>query len=164
MIKKSAIAVALCLAGSVPAFAEQGDPALGLNLGVAPSVSDLSYTNFGLGLKFQYGLTDHLRGEAEFTYWCESNSISAFELAVNFHYMFDVVNRFQMYPIIGLGYGQPRCETNIGKVSYDRFLFNLGVGGEYEFSSHWVGTAELKYQYMKDFSRLPITVGIAYKF
>lgn len=164
-MKKSLIAILLCMVCVLPSLAQKGEPALGVNLGVAPSVDDYSYTNFGLGLKFQYGLTDHIRGEAEFTYWCESKDISAFELAANFHYMFNVANRFQMYPIVGIGYGQPRMNLDaVGNVSFDRFLFNLGVGGEYEFSSRFVGTAEIKYQYMKDFSRLPITVGIAYKF
>lgn len=163
-MKKTLIALLLCVTCAVSSFAQKGVPALGINLGVAPSIDDYSYTNFGLGLKFQYGLTGQIRAEAEFTYWCESNDISAFELAANFHYLFNVAKRFQMYPIVGIGYGQPRIHFHDGNRSYDRFLFNLGVGGEYAFSSKIVGTAEIKYQYMKDFSRLPITVGIAYKF
>ena len=48
--------------------------------------------------------------------------------------------------------------------SANRFLFNVGVGAEYAFTSKISAGLEIKYQYMKDFSRLPITIGVSYHF
>lgn len=48
--------------------------------------------------------------------------------------------------------------------SANRFLFNVGVGAEYAFTSKISAGLEIKYQYMKDFSRLPITIGVSYRF
>lgn len=51
-----------------------------------------------------------------------------------------------------------------GSESVSRFVFNVGVGGEYDITDNLALNLEVKYQYMKDFNRMPITLGIAYKF
>ena len=48
--------------------------------------------------------------------------------------------------------------------SDSKFLANGGLGAEYDFSEHLTAGFEVKYQYIKDFSRLPISLGLTYKF
>lgn len=143
------------------AHAQQGEKAIGVNLGVAPCLEDgHSPTNFGLGVKFQYNITDPVRLEADMDYWFENRSTSIFDISANAHYLVGVGKGFTIYPLAGVGYAN---------VDYDgegcsRFLFNLGIGGEYALSNSLTLNAEMKYQFINHFSRLPITVGIAYHF
>jgi outer membrane protein X len=51
-----------------------------------------------------------------------------------------------------------------GSDAYSKVLFNIGVGAEYALAPNLSVGAEVKYQYVKDFSRLPISIGITYKF
>lgn len=165
LFRKLVVVTALIGAFGMTSYAEKGDFGVGINLGVAPSVDDdIDVTNFGIGFKAQYNFTTPIRGEFEFTYWCESDHLSAFELVANVHYLFRASRIFTMYPVVGIGYGQPRIEFGDAKVSYDRFLFNLGLGGEFDVARNWSAGIEVKYQYMKDFSRIPITVGLTYRF
>lgn len=162
LIKKTAL---LCVAASGAAFSSYasnaGDIGVGVNIGVAPSVSNhWDSSNFGIGAKLQYNFTDPIRGEFDLNYWCESSHVSAFEMTANVHYLFEASRVFTMYPIVGIGYGRPK----FGDHSVNRFVFNLGLGGEFNLSRNWVANIEVKYQYMKDFSRIPMTIGVAYKF
>lgn len=164
-MKRLFAALTILIACSMAAMAQKGDLALGVNLGVAPCLEkNASWTTFGLGAKVQYGLTDNVRSELEFTYWFEANNVADLELAANFHYLFNVSEKFNMYPIVGIGYGSPRSSSHGVTTSLNRFVFNLGLGAEYAFTERLVGSFEVKYQYMKDFNRMPITVGMAYKF
>lgn len=102
--------------------------------------------------------------------------------------------RLTFYPTLGIGYGRigggiggdfdwedylpdyyDRGMTRAWYDDYDdydddfstsanRFLLNVGVGAEYAFTSKISAGLEIKYQYMKDFSRLPITIGVSYRF
>ena len=49
-------------------------------------------------------------------------------------------------------------------MGYNRFIFNIGAGADFKLADNLVLNFELKYQYFKDFSRLPIKVGINYAF
>ena len=48
--------------------------------------------------------------------------------------------------------------------SWDKFAFNVGIGAEYEIARNLAADFEFKYQYMQDYGRLPILVGLSYKF
>ena len=48
--------------------------------------------------------------------------------------------------------------------SVNRCLFNIGVGAEYKITSKISAGLEIKYQYLKDFSSLPIIIGANYHF
>lgn len=197
----------MALASIGAAFAQQGQMAAGINLGVVPSLeSGLNTTNFQLGAKFQYGITDAIRAEADLEYGFKSKGISVFDITVNGHYLIDVAPKFKIYPLIGFGYANIRQSWG-GKMSFDeflddcgisedafdmlpgymkdqmedefdslikeskshstsasRFVFNIGVGGEYDVTDKIAVNLEIKYQYMKDFNRMPIVLGVAYKF
>lgn len=150
-----------CLLGVVGANAQRGDMAAGINLGVAPCVESGSGTcNFGLGAKFQYNVTNPIRLEVDFDYWFSDNSVSMVDLIANVHYQFRISNRFNMYPIVGIGWGN----LHSGDWNSSRFIFNVGVGAEYAITGNLTADFEFKYQYVKDFQRLPIQVGMAYHF
>lgn len=189
------------------AFAQQGQMAAGINLGVAPSLeSNLKATNFQLGAKFQYGITDAIRGEFDLEYGFKSKGISVFDVTANVHYLINVTDNIRVYPLAGIGYASLKQSWGGGKMSFSdyldaagmkdtwemlpgymqdeieeefeeemagvkessatasRFVFNIGVGGEYDLTENLVLNLEIKYQYMKDFNRMPITLGVAYKF
>ena len=48
--------------------------------------------------------------------------------------------------------------------SANKLFFNVGVGGQYDINDRLAVNLEIKYQYIKDFNRLPISLGVAYKF
>lgn len=180
---------------------EKGDMAAGLNLGVAPSLeSGASVTNFGIGAKFQYNVTNPIRVEAAFDYGFKSNGIDVMTIGINGHYLFKLSDKFNLYPLIGVGFahlGTGGTETDnpmdeedwswlysgkygrqassggdydvepdadSGSSSANKFLLNVGVGAEYSLTDKLSIGAEVKYQYIKDFNRLPISIGLTYRF
>ena len=154
------------MAISLGAFAQKGESAVGINLNVSPCLEEgASLTNFGIAAKYQYGITDALRGEAVLGYDFKAKGVGFFELGVNVDYLFKVANNFKVYPLVGLGYANAIFgEDGDDDLSTSRLYVNVGVGAEYSLTERIAVCIEAKYQYMKDFSRLPITLGVAYKF
>lgn len=196
-MKKIILTLCIGIMGLASAFAQEGRMAAGLNLGVAPSLeSGMSVTNVGLGLKFQYNVTDPIRVEADIDYWFKSKGISVFDISANVHYVFNITEKFKVYPLAGIGYANihssaPKVEIEIPTIpnmpnipgmpniqdmideategaddsaNASRFLFNIGAGADYDITDNLTANFEIKYQYLKDFSRMPISIGIAYKF
>ncbi len=176
----------VALVGLCASAQEKGDMAVGLNLGVAPSLeSGMSVTNFGIGAKFQYNVTNPIRVEADLDYWFKAKGMDVFDITANVHYLFNVGSKLKVYPLVGIGYahlgggvsGSDFDEDDLqnwlsrssdydaeGGSSASKFLFNVGAGVEYPIANNLSIGAEIKYQYIKDFSRLPISIGVAYKF
>lgn len=170
---KKFLLVAVMAIMSLGAWAQQGQAAVGINLNVSPCLEKgASLTNFGLAAKFQYNLLDALRGEVQAAYDFKSKGFSVFTGALNFHYLFNIGDKFKLYPIAGIGYGNVKyseSETYEGhkfsvSESEGKFLVNAGVGGEIDINRHFAVSLEVKYQYMKHFQRLPISLGAVYKF
>lgn len=161
-MKRIVIALCIALIGITGAYAQKkGDFAIGVNLGVAPNLEkDLSVTNFGLGLKVQYNITNPIRLEAGGDYWFRNNLNDMADAYVNFNYLFNVGNRFKLYPLVGVGY----AKYGIKDHHKNGVLVNVGVGGEFPFTSHFSAGVEVKYQYIKDFQRIPISIGATYRF
>lgn len=172
---------------SIGAFAQKGEQAVGINLNVSPCLeSGASLTNFGISAKYQYGITDAIRVEGALGYDFKSKGIGIFEVGANAHYLFNVTDKIKIYPLVGLGYanvsgsyggtytvtgmdfntGEPKWEQTEkgGSSSMSKFYFNIGAGAEYALTDRFGINFELKYQYIKDFSRLPISLGVTYKF
>lgn len=171
---------------------QKGDMSAGLNLGVSPCLeSGASVTNFGIGAKFQYNVTNPIRLEAAFDYGLKNKGVDVMTLGVNAHYVFKIGEKFNLYPLVGIGYAHlgggsyetPEIDWEDGmhngymdndddsdvemtehSASANKFFFNVGAGVEYAFNSKISVGAEIKYQYIKDFCRLPINVGVTYKF
>ena len=178
----------IALSGLCATAQQAGDMAVGLNLGVAPLLeSGANTTNFGIGAKFQYNVTNPIRLEADANYWFKSNGLDLFDVSVNLHYLFHCGEKFTLFPLVGIGYAHVNDVSNGGDYDYNnyyseisrkdyddsdedgrpsanRFLFNVGIGTEYAITTKISIGLEIKYQYMKDFSRLPITIGATYRF
>lgn len=161
---------------AIGAYAQKGQMAAGINIMAVPSLeSSYKSTNFGFGGKFQYTLTNVIRLEGDIDYITKNKGLSQFDLIANAQYLFNVAPRFTMYPIVGLGYARlnydvPDVDVEFDGVKFEskdsdgRFLFNVGIGFEYELTRNLVGSFEVKYQYVDDWSKLPIALGIAYRF
>ena len=149
---------------SLSASAQAGDKALG-----AQFVFGSQTNNIGFGVKGQYYVTDHLRGEASFDYFFKNKGLTMWDINANVHYLFDVADKFKVYPLAGLGYtnwsykyeyaGAPVVEGSDG-----RLAVNLGGGAEYELTKNLNVNAEAKYQIISNYNQLVLGVGVAYKF
>jgi outer membrane protein X len=183
-MKKLLCAICVACLGLTASAQRQGDVGFGVNFGVAPVLEDgADFSNFGIGVKVQYNITDPIRLNVAADYWCESHNFSVGDVLMDVHYMIPVANRFSLYPLAGIGYGRIKYTWgsndfydmgivgpdgyvigNTFSQSLNRFLFDVGVGAEYNLTSNFAASLEIKYQYMKDFSRMPISIGFAYKF
>lgn len=163
-MKKIIFAALVALASFSVSAQEQGDMAIGANLGIAPCLeNNVGATNFGIGIKYQYNITDPVRLEADLEYWIKDSGIGLFDISANVHYLIPLSSKITAYPLAGIGYGHFNF-TNYATSSANRFLFNVGVGTEYALNDNISLGAEIKYQFLKNFSRLPIQIGVAYKF
>ena len=176
----------VALVGLCASAQEKGDMAAGLNLGVAPCLeSGANVTNFGIGAKFQYNVTNPLRLEAGVNYGFKNKGLDVLDVAANVHYLFKVGEKLRVYPLAGIGFArlggsvefEDDDDDDYGWRSRDweydeedasgsvtKFLFNVGAGAEYPVSDRLSVGAEIKYQYIQHFSRLPISIGVTYRF
>ncbi len=172
-MKKLIIALCMAFAG-IGASAQSGEMAVGVDLGVVPFLEgEGSPTNFEIGAKFRYGLTEAVRLEADLDYAFQSKNVDVFSVSANAHYLIPVSDGFKLYPLVGIGYGRVGWSESYdfngdfnltASTSLNRFLFNVGIGADYAIAENLDLNLEFKYQYMKDFNRLPIKIGITYKF
>ena len=152
-MKKLTLLIVCLIAGMATAAAQsQGDKALGLNLNYA------SETSFGLGGKFQYNLTNHVRIEPEFNYYFKHDHVSFWDLGVNFHYLFPVAADVAIYPAVGLGYANAKAHFDEYSASDGKFQAKFGVGADFKLD------IEPKYQLVDGFDQFIINVGLAYCF
>ena len=179
---KKLLVILSAMALSIGAFAQKGESAVGINLNASPCLEKgASLTNYGVAAKYRYGITDALRGEAVVGYDFKAKGFGFFEAGINVDYLFDLSSKFAVYPLVGLGYaniqggydddddyGYYRSygydDDDDDSTSLSRFYFNVGIGAEYMVTNHIAVNLEVKYQYIQNFSRLPISLGIAYKF
>lgn len=159
-----ALCMALCLCASAQ---EKGDMAVGLNLGVAPCLeSGADLTNFGIGAKFQYNVSNPVRLEAGLNYWFKDKGYSVLDIDVNAHYLISLGSKVKLYPLVGLGY--TNLKLSLSEYNYseseNKMHINVGVGCEYNITEKISIDAEVKYSYIGNFQRLPIMIGVNYKF
>ena len=61
-------------------------------------------------------------------------------------------------------FGDIEGAADAGGTSANKFMFNVGAGIEYDITSKLAVSAEIKYQYIQYFNRLPINLGVTYRF
>ncbi len=156
--------------GSV--FAQKGEMAVGANINYGTEGS------IGFGAKYQYNILDALRIEPSFDYYVGEHSINMFDINVNAHYLFDVVDKVKVYPLFGLGFTSwgasgdfagdgamgEYMEVSSSSSRLNKIAVNVGVGGEYLLSEKIAINLEMKYQIISNFNQFVIGVGVAYKF
>lgn len=181
--------VAVVMIASVgSAFAQKGEMAGGLNLSYGTEIS-----NLGIGVKYQYNVTNPIRLEGSFDYFLEKDGLKMWDINVNAHYLFPVADKFNVYPLVGLTYAncgvggasgggfldydgdeewdadEPSLsgdgsESGSSSTSEGKFGVNLGAGVQYDITDKIAASFEAKYQIISGFNQLVIGVGAIYKF
>lgn len=137
--------------------------AIGFNYGYMVGSNDV--TNFGIGIKYDRFLSEALRVEANGTYYFkqEKNHTNWYDLNANFHYLFNVAEKTNVYPIFGFTtmFGHTSFEAGGVKVSDTcaRFGCNTGAGAQYNITEDFGVTFEAKYKIVKDFGNFNIALG-----
>ena len=144
------------------AFAQKGIQAAGVHLSYGTEIE-----SFGIGLKYQYNITDNIRLEPSMNYFFENNGIDQFDINANAHYLFPMASNVRVYPLAGLTFARWSFPQLIGgKFSNDatRLGINIGGGAEMDITDKLMFNFELKYQLVNDFDQAIFNLGIAYMF
>jgi outer membrane protein X len=195
VLKVLAIALIALVMSGFSAFAQEaGDKAVGINLGIGTGnvdkVFEENLTNIGIGAKFQYNLTAPVRVEGAFNYYFKKDylniigdisllKVSMWDLGVNAHYLFPVIDKVNVYPLVGIGVAGYNTSSPLAALLDDDDenpfengnettpFANIGAGAEYGLTDQINVNLELKYRinFKEDFAnRFLISVGVAYKF
>jgi len=146
---------------------QKGDKAVGGNLVFG---TGNSYTNFGIGAKFFYNITDPIRLAGEFDYFLKKDYVSWWDFSVYGHYLIPVVDQLVLYPSVGLGFvGWSWNEPSYlgyggGSYSDNRFAVSLGGGADYALTPTLILNGELRIKLIENSNRFNLAVGIVYKF
>ena len=161
---KKFLVLLVCLCACVAtSFAQKGESALGLNLNYGND------TNLGMGVKYQYCITDNFRIEPAFNYYFKNDYVSMWDLGANLHYLFPVAEKVTVYPLGGLGYANATAHTSdlIGgadNVSDGKIAINLGAGVDFKVASNLKLNVEAKYQIIDSYNQLVVSAGVAFTF
>jgi outer membrane protein X len=159
--KVAVMAIALVTMSVAVNAQEKGDMAAGGNLVLG---SGDSFTNYGIGAKFQYNVTNPLRLEGSFTYFLKKDNLTMWDLSANAHWLFPVAGKVTVYPLAGLGILNYGSSYGGYSASSSDIAFNLGGGIDYKLTDKLVLNAELKYKISDQWDRLLLSAGLAYKF
>ena len=156
-MKKFFVLMIVAVLGCGAAMAQKGQMAVGGNLLYGTEIN-----NVGLGAKFQYGITNEIRGEASFNYYFRNKGYHMWDLNVNAHYLFDIAPKFRAYPLAGLTVVNKGYSDNDDSIT--RFGLNLGGGCEYDVASLVTLNAEFKYSIVSTIDQAVFSLGAVYKF
>ena len=142
------------------AFAQKGIQATGIQLNYGTEISSI-----GIGLKYQYNITNEIRLEPSVNYYFENDGLDMFDINANVHYLFPMSSNVRVYPLAGLSYSKWSADAGNGwEVSTNKFGLNLGGGAEFDINKDLMMNFEVKYQLINDFDQAVISMGIAYMF
>ncbi len=134
----------------------KGSSALGLSLAYNTQVEIT-----GLGIKYQYGLTDQVEISPAFTYFFENDDISAFSFDVDARYLFPLENDLTLYPILGINF----TNMDFGPSSDTGFGINAGVGIRCPIADNLLLGGEFKRSVLLELADQPvISFSLLYKF
>lgn len=146
----------------------RGRQALGFNFVLG---TDSDYTNYGLGLKYQWEFIDNMRFEPNVTFFLKKDYVSSFDFTLNYHYLIPMADsRFKLYPIAGLGLTNIKFSNDFHdydlkvEKSDTKFACNFGAGSEFTVIPELALCFEYKYRLVEDWNRSHFTFGVAYKF
>ena len=139
------------------AFAQKGIQAAGAHLNYGTEISSI-----GIGLKYQYNITDNIRLEPSMNYFFPNEGINEFDLNTNAHYLFPMAGNIRVYPLAGLTFTRRGFKKNIEDIT--RLGINAGGGFECDITNDLMLNMELKYQFVSDLDQAIFNIGIAYMF
>lgn len=160
-MKKVLMILAVMIAFAANVNAQDSKMAVGLtgNYG-----SGDSYTNYGLGAKFQYAFTENWRAEVSGDYFFKKDYISMWDVNADIHYLFNLGGSgFKLYPLAGVSLVGTSVDVLGVSTSDSKFGFNYGLGAEYPISSNLKLMLEGKGQSAEN-TRFIVSFGIAYTF
>jgi outer membrane protein X len=167
---KKLMMIAMMMLMGIGAFAQEGKMAVGVNVGIAPSLMK-EYNPVILGAKFQYEFVENFRAELAGNLFTKKNGYGLWDAELNFHYLFPVADGIKVYPAAGaVLMGTMIKDAN---KNYTGFGFNAGAGVEYTLSNQLKFNCDVKYlgvskkesgEKVIDASGVTIAVGIAYVF
>ncbi len=145
------LAIVACAMTPFTANAQQkGDQASGLKLALG--------RNVGIGAKYRYSFTDRIRMDDSFTYYLPKTEgsgmtktkISYWEIGVNAHYLFPLIEGLDVYPLAGLAVLNVSTRADLGELgkfseSASSFGVNFGGGADYFLSEKMFLNAEAGY-------------------
>ena len=140
------------------AFAQKGIQAAGIHLSYGTEIE-----SFGIGVKYQYNITDNIRLEPSMNYFFENHGVDQFDINANAHYLFPMASNIRVYPLAGLTFARWDFGKHLGD-DVTRLGVNLGGGAEMDITDNLLLNFELKYQFVSDFDQAIFNVGIAYMF
>ena len=162
---KKLMMIAALMLMSVGAFAQEaGKMAIGAD---ANMVFKDSNSRFAVGAKFQYEFIENIRAEVGFKFYPKKWENTCWNANLNFQYVIPVADKFNVYPIAGVGlFGMSFSD---GDDSETAFVFHGGAGAEYFLSDNLKLYFDAVYQYGKKdgwaiCDNPLLSLGIAYAF
>lgn len=169
-MKKILMLAAILLASVGSAMAQKGEQSAKVHLNFGSTAG-----NVGLGAEYRYGLTDNIRFAPSLTYYFGGDGM--FDVSANFHYVFHVAPKIDVYPLAGLGFDLCRFQSfeaegsifdpgiKSTKETNASFKFDFGGGVEYAVTDKISVGLELRYEIITGgFSQFVAGIGAAYKF
>ena len=144
--------------------AQKGIQSAGIHLSYGTEIETV-----GMGMKYQYNLTNHIRFEPSMNYFFEKDNIDMFDINFNAHYILPLENNIRVYPLAGVTFTRWNLDlpdldgwNNDGKKN--KFGVNLGAGAEFDIQDEWMINFEVKYQLINKLDQAIISLGVAYIF
>ncbi len=137
--------------------------------------------SIGLGLKYQYNITNPIRLEPSLNYFIENDNVSMLDVNMNLHYLCPVGRSVKLYPLFGFTFSNWMFDLGDGfDIDVDgdhihidkdddhhnecRVGVNIGGGADFVLTSNWIMNFELRYQLVSDFDQAVFNLGFAYRF
>ena len=89
-------------------YAQKGKQAIGFGLSYGTEIESV-----GLGLKYQYNITNPIRLEPSLNYFFENDNVSMLDVNLNFHYLFPVASKVKLYPLLGLTFSNWKLDDEL---------------------------------------------------
>ena len=122
----------------------QGEKAIGANLLYGTKIP-----NFGIGLRYQHFVIDHVRVEGVFDYLIKNEEFSMWDINANVQYVWNIGSSFRIYPLAGVCFAS--WKNHLVDDTDPRVGLNVGAGLQVKVAENlWVG-AEAKMQEMRHY-------------
>ena len=129
---------------------------------------------FGLGVRLLYGINENIRLDLSDHYYFKKEYKYLDDLNLNVHYLFDVADNLQLYPLAGVTlllwkveFDDYNFQTDTwfkNSFSDSKFGANLGGGVQYALTDQLMLNGEVKFQLISDTNQLVLSAGLIYKF
>ena len=157
-------------------YAQKGRQAIGFGLSYGTEIESI-----GLGLKYQYNITNPIRLEPSLNYFIENDNVSMLDVNMNLHYLCPVGRSVKLYPLFGFTFSNWMFDLGDGfDIDVDgdhihidkdddhhnecRVGVNIGGGADFVLTNNWIMNFELRYQLVSDFDQAVFNLGFAYRF